>query len=283
MSRSCTRLQVVTACIFIYVLFQNVAALRSERITRHKPVKSKVARVERSFDGPTRMVLNIGSNNDPPMPFNDTMVVAVEPLREVAANIEYVPDRMVLTAAVSDHYGVALFNHYDVSSSLLQPHDKNAGWKVNGRHGEPVMVPVVPLTAILDSLENFDCALIKTDMQGMDFFAVRGAANAVTRCEYIYAETYCNGFTNYANAQNDFDKDWMPHMKRLGFEALSFCGDWYGETNILWRNTKFSGSHPIPSALCPRCYGETVTCDNPKCFPSAPKGTCNCKIRGAPW
>ena len=217
------------------------------------------------------------------------MILAVEPLREVAAGIAYVPNRFVLTAAIGDHYGIALFNHYAVSSSLLQPHSSDAGWTSNGRQGETAVVPLLPMAAVLESVGEYECTLLKTDMQGMDFVGVLGAGTLLTRCRFVFAETYCNGFTSYKDARNDFQKDWLPHMTRLGFKPLSFCGDYYGESNVFWENTKFSNNQPVPISVCPQCYDEVVMCENSECLrakwrrPLAIERPCHCKTRRPEW
>ena len=261
-----------------YLLAISAAASRQRSsLWRSSSAKSVVSRVHRQPTGPTHVVYNIGSNNDPPTPFNDTLIVAVEPLREVAAKIEYNPNRFVVTAAVSDHYGMATFNHFDVSSSLLEPQNPSDGWTSNGRHGERVVVPLVPLSAVLDSFDEFECSLIKTDMQGMDFYAVKGAGNDIARCGYIFSETYCNNFTNYKGAENDFHKHWLPRMTRLGFKPLTFCGDVVDEVNILWQNTRHKDNKPIPSAVCPGCYTDIVFCKDTSCNTVDKKSNCDCK------
>ena len=77
-------------------------------------------------EGLTRFILNIGAHDTPPDVFNnDTIVVAVEPLPEVAARIPTMKNRYVLTAAVADYYGIATFHHWMVRGihiTLLYQH-----------------------------------------------------------------------------------------------------------------------------------------------------------------
>lgn len=254
------------------------AAVRLAKTTPH------VVHVPKRPGGPSHVVFNIGSNRDPPAPFNDTLIVAVEPLPDVASKIEPVPNRLVMTAAVSDHFGVAMFNHFDISSSLLQPERSTDHWTAFGRQGEPVLVPVVPLSALLEGFAEYECSVVKTDMQGMDFTAIRGAGAAITRCRHVFSETNCNGLTHYKDAVNDFHRDWLPHMSRLGFKPETFCGDFQGETNILWKNTRYKEG-PVPTSVCPSCYGEIVACKDVSCLKAGKaKSVCGCESdHAATW
>lgn len=267
----------VTIVAVLLLCSADTSSARPSSVLHLPRTTPQVAHVPTQPGGPSRIVFNIGSNNDPPKPFDDTLIVAVEPLPDVATKIEPVPNRLVMTAAVSDHFGVALFHHFDISSSLLQPQRATDHWTAFGRQGERVLVPVVPLSALLDGFKDFECSVIKTDMQGMDFTAIKGAGAAISKCRYIFSETNCNGFSHYKDAVNDFSRDWLPHMTRHGFKPMSFCGDFYGETNVMWKNTRFR-EPPVPTSACPSCYGEIVACRDATCLTTGNKKTgCGCE------
>jgi len=139
-------------------------------------------------EGITRVIINVGSHDNPPMPDNTTLVVAVEPLPEVAAKIPPAENRYVLTAAIAgvcsclhlktflsralyilrwtcygmllvpDYYGIATFHHWMDSSSLLETNPKHdATHKEKGLKGQKILVPVLvwflPIPACLYSIK----------------------------------------------------------------------------------------------------------------------------------
>jgi len=54
---------------------------------------------------------------------------------------------------------------------------------------------VQPMSALLDSLSELECYLLKTDMQQMDFTAVKSAGHLLKRCHYVVSEVFCSGLT----------------------------------------------------------------------------------------
>lgn len=52
-----------------------------------------------------------------------------------------------------------------------------------------------PMSALLDSLSELECYLLKTDMQQMDFTAVKSAGHLLKRCHYVVSEVFCSGLT----------------------------------------------------------------------------------------
>jgi FkbM family methyltransferase len=188
-------------------------------------------------------------------------VIAVEPNTEVAASINPTPGLFVIAAAVSDTWGLAAFHHYADSSSLLEPNLAVAITTEQvlqkGRQGAKVIVPTLPLSAILRSVAKLSCYFLKIDTQGMDFVVIRTAHRDIRRCKYVQAEVYCNGYDGYVGARNDYDTDWLPYMRSLGFEPLSKCDHPTipSEKNILWRNTEAQDVEPLEvvAAKCPKC------------------------------
>ena len=75
-----------------------------EQITASKSLISKEPLNIDYAEGITRVIINVGSYDNPPMPDNTTLVVAVEPLPEVAARIPQAENRYVLTAAIAGLY-----------------------------------------------------------------------------------------------------------------------------------------------------------------------------------
>jgi hypothetical protein len=209
-----------------------------------------------------RVIYNVGCYRDPPSPIDaDTIVIAVEANPNTASNVPHVPNRFVLTAAMSDAWGVAMYNDYEGSGSLLKPnfnHESKEArewterWTQHGNQGRKVAVPTLPLSAVMQLGQGLDCWFMKIDAQGMDYRIAKSGGQELTRCPYLLAETYCNGFQTYAAAENDFDKHWLPMMTSLGFKPLSNCSA--GEINILWQNTKMQVMDLAEvSRLCPVC------------------------------
>ena len=206
--------------------------------------------------------MNVGANGDPPESFdNETIVIAVEPNTDVAARIPPSPRRYVLSAAVSEGWGLAAFNHYADSSSLLEPNRDvpitNTQVLRKGQQGAKVLVPTLPLSAILHMVQNLECYFLKIDTQGMDFKIIQTARHDISRCHYIQAEVYCNGYEGYVGAVNDFDRDWLPFMKSAGFEPVTKCeaGQRVYETNIVWKNTAAANAEPLEAVKekCTKC------------------------------
>lgn len=197
-------------------------------------------------------VLNVGSHQDPPEPFENVFVIAFEPLTEIASQVQHLPDRYVVNAAIGETNGIAAFRHFKDSSSLLSPHFRAAKWHRKGLRGQKVLVPLLSSYDVMLSLRKYRCLFLKTDMQGMDFRAVQNMGELVKGCHWLLVEAYCKNFTSYAQAVNDFDRDWVPMMHRLGFQTENKCRG-KGEKNILWENKNFKAEE-VPYGKCPKCY-----------------------------
>jgi FkbM family methyltransferase len=147
-----------------------------------------------SFPSATRrLILNIGSNLqpiEPPVDDESVVVVAFEPI--VASQIKARPRLYVVSAAVSDESGVSMmgvFNRDGQSSSLAQPARADA-WNTGvGMRQEPQIVPIVPLAAVLAAIPRcIEILLCKTDMQGFDVRALRGAGASLQRVHHLTIE-----------------------------------------------------------------------------------------------
>jgi FkbM family methyltransferase len=211
--------------------------------------------------GVKRLIINVGSNLQPPVPKDeDTAVIAVEPMLDTASRIPKHPRVFVVTAAVSSAVSIASFFSYNFngeSSSLSQMKDEDKGkatswWADDKARQEgyaPVsFVPVITLRMILDAIPpEMDILLLKTDMQGYDFTAVSAAGSeALARIRQVYNEVNCHGFAwNPSAPLNDFDAVWADYMASRGFkldENLR-CPPQPCESNALWTR---AGETPPP-------------------------------------
>ncbi|KAL7531440.1 hypothetical protein ACHAWF_003768 [Thalassiosira exigua] len=173
------------------------------------------------------IVINVGSNLDPIMPSRRmgpcARAIAVEPI--VACHIPKHPQLHVLPAAMSSDPGVTTMRTYNVdalSSSLVKP--AKEGWwnnKVKERgDGTVQLVPVVTLSSLLNAIpERTRISLIKTDMQGFDFVAIKEAAHVLQRrVTHLFTEVWFDDKYSY-HAENDLCRDWLPFMTKLGYSV----------------------------------------------------------------
>ena len=159
-----------------------------------------------------KLIINVGSNIDPPMPPEDdtsVAVIAVEPILMTAAAIPRHERLFVISAALSDEKGFAamtVHNLNGVSSSMHKPANLTNDWVHKPDQYVPVQfVPVLTLKDLLDVIPiDIEITFLKTDMQGSDFAALKSAGNSLRRVERIQSEVYCNGAITYAGAQNDY-------------------------------------------------------------------------------
>ena len=207
----------------------------------------------------TRMIINVGSHDDPPKPTDErTAVIAVEPLVSVANSIPSIPNRFIMTAAIADYYGITTFNHWLHSSSLLDANpETSAAYKNKGEKGAKMIVPVLPFSALLEGLSHLECWFIKTDMQHMDLPAIKSAGHLLRNCQWVYSEVQCEGFTYYEGSENDYDEHWLPYMKHMGFVPVgeSPCKG-PGETNALFKNVGIEITPAPTHTECPQCYDD---------------------------
>jgi len=173
-----------------------------------------------------QIVINVGTSIDPVLPAESmgpcARSIAIEPI--VGHRIPPHPQVDVVHAAVSGHPGVASMNVYNEggqSSSLAKP-STNSYWNSNrGRgDGRTVIVPVVTLSSVIHAVPNStEIALVMTDMQGFDFAAVREAGPTLLErgVRFLKTEVWMNDHCTY-HAENDFCRDWLPYMTRLGYD-----------------------------------------------------------------
>jgi hypothetical protein len=198
-----------------------------------------------------RVIINVGSNRQPPVPKEDDVaVIAVEPMLNTAWAIPRHERVFVITAAISSSVGFANFFTYMFSgeaSSLSEvkqeDKEKPEAWWARDDHRETdypplVFVPVLTLKHLLDAVPpTLDIVLLKTDMQGYDFTAVSAAGDALHRVKQLYSEVNCHGFAYNPSAPlNDFDAVWADYMARKGYtlDRTVMCPDFATESNALW-------------------------------------------------
>jgi len=126
----------------------------------------------------------------PPHPMDtETVVIAVEANPRTASGVPHVPNRYVLTAAMSDSWGITTYNDYDGSGSLLKHKLQPLGPKSQGVDRQvdvnrvirvsPIVVPTLPLSAVLQLGQGLDCFFLKIDAQGMDYRIAKSAGQAL--------------------------------------------------------------------------------------------------------
>ena len=191
--------------------------------------------------GVTSVVIDIGAFDTPIEPSDPSQVViAVEPLPDKCADIlrKRLDNVILLCAAVADERGVALFHtygtlglesggaHTGVASSLAplapgatEPEDEYTPRSPWGK----LIVATVTLGDVIGLVPwNVTIALLKTDMQGFDFTALRSAGSALRRCSALKTECWAAGHATYTlpphlGNTNSFDDDFVPYLSRMGF------------------------------------------------------------------
>ncbi len=174
----------------------------------------------------THAIINIGSNLDPIVPNAKddpcTVAFAFEPI--VADQIPAHPGLHVISAAVSDEGGWSPMNLYnkDGRSSSLNKAAYRAFWN---RKSTLKIVPIISFRTMLESLKHFELDLILTDMQGHDFAAVSSVGDLLKEVgvKRMVTEVNKDNIASYAGSKNDFCRDWLPHMTKIGyvFEGLT--------------------------------------------------------------
>jgi len=174
------------------------------------------------------IVINVGTSVDPILPAPEmgpcAKCIAVEPI--VGHNIQQHPQVSVVHAAVSEQSGVMSMNIYNngaESSSLAKP-SASQYWNTNtGRgDGRTIIVPVITLSSLISAVPNTtQISLLKTDMQGFDFVAIKEAGSILKqRVRHIMTEVWMNDHYTY-HANNDLCRDFLPFMTELGYELAA--------------------------------------------------------------
>lgn len=192
-----------------------------------------------------RVVINIGTNTSPlkPQHFPQNVVIIAVEANVAIANLlresyqKQYPNRFfVINSAVSDtSTGEILrpFHFYNSNgmSSSLSVSMNGKSW-ANRTRFAPIspfgpgqagfdIVPVISLNTILEVIPSkLRIILLKTDTQGHDLSIIKSAErNQVRRIERMVTETHLSrGNFYYKNTKNDLVKDWIPHMKSVGFK-----------------------------------------------------------------
>ncbi|KAL1520312.1 hypothetical protein AB1Y20_021903 [Prymnesium parvum] len=180
--------------------------------------------------GVTSVLINIGSSLNPvlPPPENRSVIsIAFDPI--VASEIRSKPRLYVVPAAVSEEGGLATMGVYNAdggSSSLLKP-AMTAEWNVGFEGALPPtkIVPVLSMQSVLEAIPpRLLLWLLKTDMQGKDFSAVASVGSLIRRVPYIMSEVWLENLHTYEGASNDYCRDWLPYMLKMGYRPKALHG-----------------------------------------------------------
>jgi hypothetical protein len=194
----------------------------------------------------------------PPEDDDSVGVLAVEPVLKTAARIPVHARLFVLVCAIADSPRFQSFNHYNaggLSSSLAPLANDREWWKkytdVDPRKGFSArknpdfedakkvhqhtmsIVPVMPLKMLLNSIpHDIEITELHTDMQGYDFIAIKSAGKSIHRIKKLQTEVHLKAEI-YAGVNNDFDTDWVPYMKQIGYNMthLAHAGK---EADAFW-------------------------------------------------
>ena len=164
--------------------------------------------------------VNIGSHTSPVLPPNSSVVaIAYEPI--VHASIAPSAGLHVVPVAVSDWTGFAMMGVHGrysskASSSLSVPTDR---MRKSIRRDDPsTIVPVASMSSAIESIPaSLSLWFLKTDMQGEDAKALKSSGALIRRAHYIMAEVSLRGVASYNGTQNDYCRDWLPHMLDQGY------------------------------------------------------------------
>lgn len=145
----------------------------------------------------TRIIINIGSNKDPPVSHDPTTyTIAFEPVIKTASLITPHPRVLVVCAAVGPQPGLAVFYTYakeGEASSLSQAADPSVWWAVIPEGFPPVsLVPVLTLRTVLEAIpRHLEIVYLKIDAEGMDLEVIESAGDAITRAQVVQCEIHC--------------------------------------------------------------------------------------------
>jgi hypothetical protein len=175
------------------------------------------------------VIINVGSNKDPPVPPKDNSsihVIAVEPILNTARQIPNPDGRthVIVTAIAGGpprFQSMRIFNQDGQSTSLAAPsHD--SWWNTGNNRGGVEHVTVMPMDMLLNSIpEHIDIVWLKTDMQGFDLEAIKSAGRKLLRVWKLTTEVHCTGLQSYAGAKNDLALDWLEYMDSIGFDLAN--------------------------------------------------------------
>jgi hypothetical protein len=217
--------------------------------------KQQQERLEHMLEFPEhikKLHINIGCNLDPPMPPDDDYsvgVLAVEPVLRTAARIPIHERLFILVCAIADSPRFQSFHHYNaggLSSSLSPLTNQGEWWKkytdVDPRKGFAArknpdfeeaknvhqhtmsVVSVMSLKMLLHAIPpHIEITGLHTDMQGYDFLAIKSAAKSIHRVKNLQTEVHIKD-KPYQGVSNDYDTDWVPYMKQMGYNLTKLHG-----------------------------------------------------------
>jgi hypothetical protein len=175
----------------------------------------------------TRLIINLGSNVDPPIPrAQDEATIAFEPNVRAAARIPKHPRLFVICAAVGLAFGFHSF-HIDPTrngdSSALTRIRKGKFKSIFGDDPlwERNIVPTVPFSSVLDAIpEGVELIYLKTDLQGWDYEILSSVGPRIRAAKLVQAEVYgTNMTTTYETGFPNSARHMTKFMETNGFET----------------------------------------------------------------
>lgn len=196
------------------------------------------------------LLVNIGSNVDPVrtmLEFKDvSSIIAFEPI--VPHLIPQAKNLYVIPAAVAGNDGVAsmmlagrsknyaasasslshkVTNYSEVATrnatSLDEEQKRRIGLSTTDKSQGPTfkLVPIVSMQSVMATMPaSIPLVYLKTDMQGYDFSSLSVVGDELNRFQFLRLECFLEGRTTYAGMHNDFCRDWLPHMTRIGMTLV---------------------------------------------------------------
>lgn len=211
----------------------------------------------------SRLHINIGPNTSPITPpdgKSDTAVLAVEAnigvaneLREKHQKGQFPSRFFVINCAIAGNplaggfQTFRFFNRAGQSSSLapikrkdgnlpkFATFDPNEDQYGPGPAGVD-FVPVLSLENLLSAIpEHLEIPFLKIDTQGFDLAVVKSASRSkLRRVSKIMTETYLPSSSTYEGVTNELIRDWIPHMRTMGYKLSNPTTRTRGEYDAVW-------------------------------------------------
>ncbi len=188
-----------------------------------------IENVIRSFAKPADVVLDGGANEG-----RHTLaglstgasVIAVEPIPEFAQLIEQRADRegydrsrlTVISMALSHETGTASFTYCPTRSTLSGLHARSRLRDIDVRE---LTVEKTTIDRVVDRLGVPPPALIKLDLEGGEFDAIRGASQTLTHRPLLVFE---HGGVEGAKLYGYTNEQYYRHLEALGYTLLQING-----------------------------------------------------------
>jgi FkbM family methyltransferase len=178
----------------------------------------------------TKVWIDVGTNVDPIVaPNKNVYMILIEPQPRLAAwNEEAFPDPgqvACVWSAISETQGTVTLNVYEEygkASSLSTVQDPARYKKANS-----LAVPSHSLKDVLHMVpKHIEIEMLKTDVQGFDFMALKSAGDELKRVKLITSELTGMrkdlDYNEYKNVQNDWQSV-SKYLEGLGFKRMA-CG-----------------------------------------------------------